>query len=601
MKIVKGLALLNPAGGVRRFTPWTRPIALVSMPASALSTQHSTFWRRGVPLMVALGYVVALVISFPPFGQAWGVVIFLVPFVKWAFSAPRWRAYLLTAFGAGWASWFIILIWLRHIYPPWGWVGLTILSAYLALYPLAWLAALRWAAPRLQQASRARRIVGLLALAGFWIVLDWVRGWLFSGFPWLPLAAAFWEFPMLLQIAAWTGQWGITFMIVLFNLGLVCGTGPEAVVAGPPAGKPRKIFWPARIGLEMLLPVALFTGAVFLALVLMGSKQRSAQRLLRVGIVQPWTPYKWDENNSKADEENWAVLRSLTAPFAYRQGSKNNVELVLWPEAAMADPIQGPKAGPYRQALNQLVTAVGVPLMLGGVGDAYPRPGGKASPGYLDGVFFVRPGAGFAEETYAKRHLVPFGEYVPAALRSWLPFLGKVIPFDTIPGDRARTIPLTLAGGRTIQAGPLVCYEDVFGYLARDQVKAGADFIVVVTNDGWYGTGGGALQHAAHSVLRAIETRRPVIRCGNDGWSGFIDQDGDAFPVEKMGKTFTTGWILRAKGTTYFRGAGALYAYTNPQFDGKETFYVRFGDWFVGLSGLLVVGGWVALRKRSTI
>ena len=565
------------------------------MPDSAPSIQHSATWQRWLPLLVALGYVTALVISFPPFGQAWGVMVFLVPFIKWAFSAPKWRTYLLTAFGAAWASWFFILIWLRYIYPPWGWLGLTILSGYMSLYPLAWLVALRWAAPKMKRASRGRRVLGLLALAGWWIVLDWVRGWLLTGFPWLPLAAAFWEFPILLQAAAWTGQWGVTFLIVLFNLGLVCGTGREGEATAGPAAPRRKIFWPARFGLEMLVPVALFMCAILLAYVLLAKNQRLPQKLLRVGIVQPWTPplLKWDKS---AEDQNRKVVLDLTNPFAYRSGSRNNVELVLWPEAALPYNFQGATAEPSRQALKQYVTGLGVPLLMGGIGDARPRPGGKTSPGIFDGVFLVRPGAGFAPEVYAKRHLVPFGEYNPL---SWLPFTGKVVPIgDTVPGDHAQTLPLTLGSGHTVQIGPLVCYEDVFGYLARDQARAGADVLVVVTNDAWYGEGGGALQHAAHSVLRAIETRRPVIRCGNDGWSGFIDQNGDAFPVEQEGATVKTGWILRAKGTTYFRGTGVFYAYTDPQFDGVETFYVRFGDWFVALSGLLVAGGWVALRKK---
>jgi len=170
---------------------------------------------------------------------------------------------------------------------------------------------------------------------------------------------------------------------------------------------------------------------------------------------------------------------------------------------------------------------------------------------------------------------------------------------DTVPGNRAVTIPINLSSGRTVHAGPLVCYEDVFPTLARDQVQAGADFLAVVTNDAWYGTGGGALQHAAHSVLRAIETRRPVVRCGNAGWSGFIDQDGDAFELEKIGHDIKTDWVLTAKGTTYFRGSGALYVYTNPQFDGQQTFYVRYGDWFVGLSTLLAIAGMFALRRKN--
>jgi apolipoprotein N-acyltransferase len=525
------------------------------------------------------------------------VLVFLVPFIKWAFTAPRWRTYLLAALAAGWGSWFCILIWLRHIYPPWGWLGLLLLSGYLGLYALAWLAAMRWAAPRLMGVSRARRLAGLVALAGWWIVLDWVRGWLFSGFPWLPLAAAFWEFPLLLQVAEWTGQWGVTFMIVLFNLGLVCGTGPEPAVENAPPPR-RKIWWPARCGPELLLPLGLFMGAVLLSLQLLSSKQRKEVPLLRAGIVQPATPalLKWDLD---AEDKNRDTLFRLTQTFAYRDRSRNNVDLVLWPEAALPVYFQGSRAEPDRQALDKIVVKLGVPLLLGGVGEAYPPPGEKSSPGMIDGVFFVRPGAGFAEEVYLARHLVPFGEYIP--LRQWLPFLGKAIPLDadTVPGNHAVTIPLTLANGHTVHAGPLVCFDEIFPNLARDQARAGADFLVVVANDAWYGNGGEDQQHAAHSILLAIETRRPVVRCANNGWSGFIDQDGDAFPLEKNNGAIKSGWVLTAPGTTHFQGAGALYLYTNPQFDGLQTFYVRFGDWFVALSALLALAGALVLKTKT--
>ena len=568
------------------------------MTTSAFSIQHSAIRPRWLPFLVAAAYVVALTLAFPPFKQAWAVLIFLVPFVKWAFAVPRWRTYFPAAFAAGWGAWFCILIWLRHIYPPYGLVGLALLSAYLGLYALAWLAALRWAAPRLKVASRAKRLAGLVALAGWWIVLDWLRGTLFTGFPWLPLSAAFWEFPLLLQIAAWTGQWGVTFMIVLFNLGLVCGTGPEPAVGNAPTPR-RKIWWPARCGAEMLVPLGLFFGALLLSLLLFSSKKRAEVRLLRAGLVQPWTPplLKWD---ASAEDKNRDILLNLTQSFAYHEGSRNNVDLILWPEAALPVYFQGPDAEPNRQALDNIVNHLGVPLLLGGIGETNPPSGRHETPGPFDGVFLTRPGAGFAKEVYAKRHLVPFGEYNP--VRNWLPFLGKVVPIDsdTVPGQSAVTIPLTLSSGRTVHAGPLVCYEDIFAGLANDQARAGADFLVVVTNDAWFGTGGGALQHAAHSVLRAIETRRPIVRCGNDGWSGFIDQDGDAFPLEKNGRNIERGWILTAHGTTYFQGAGALYLYTNPQFDGVETFYVRFGDWFVGLSALLALGGALVLRRATS-
>ncbi len=569
------------------------------MPDSAISNQQPALLRRWLPWLCVLAFIVLSAIAFPPFNQAWAVLVFLTPFIKWAFAKPRWRTYFFAAFGAGWGSWFVILIWLRHIAPPWGWVGLALLSAYLALFTLAWLAAMLWAAPRLEGAPRWRRLAGMFALAGWWVVLDWMRGWLFSGFPWLPLAAAFWKFPLFLQPLQWTGQWSVTFAIVLFNLGLVLGTGAEASPNGEAAPR-RKIFWPARLGPELLAPILLFISAVFLASSLLHDARRKNVPLARIGIVQPVTPplLRWSAADQK---DNWDNLWNLSQAFVFHDQSPRNVDFVLWPEAAPPFLVQGADTQQERELVEKLATTLGRPVLFGGVGYANPPPGGKNSPGYIDGVFLVHPGQdGFAKEVYAKRHLVPYGEYNP--LPSWLPFPAKVVQLlgDTVPGDQAVVIPLRLSGDRLIHAGPLVCYEDIFSDLARDQAKAGADILVVVTNDAWFGTGGGSLQHAAHSVLRAIETRRPVLRCGNDGWSGFIDQDGDAFEMEKEGKAVQSEWVLRAQGSTYFRGTGALVAYTNPQFDGVETFYVRHGDWFVALSALLTAAGaFVLCPKRK--
>jgi apolipoprotein N-acyltransferase len=305
---------------------------------------------------------------------------------------------------------------------------------------------------------------------------------------------------------------------------------------------------------------------------------------------------KWD---ASTQQETWATLQKLSEPFVHREGNRSNIDLIMWPEAAPPYFIEGAQAGTFRRALNLFSNNLGRPILLGAVGEAPPRSGQSASPGLIDGVFLARPGVGIADEVYAKRHLVPFGEYNP--LRTWLPFLGKVVPLDqdTMPGTQAVTIPIVLSSGLTIHAGPLVCYEDVFPNLARDQAKAGAEFLTVVTNDAWYGTGGGALQHAAHSVLRAIETRLPVVRCGNDGWSGFIDQDGDAFELEKINHQIKADWVLTAAGSTYFRGSGPLYVYSNPQFNGQQTFYVRYGDWFVGLSAFFAIVGVFALRRTN--
>jgi apolipoprotein N-acyltransferase len=142
-------------------------------------------------------------------------------------------------------------------------------------------------------------------------------------------------------------------------------------------------------------------------------------------------------------------------------------------------------------------------------------------------------------------------------------------------------MPLIVPMSRGAAAfGVLICYEDLFPRLAREEVLSGADALVVVTNDAWYGEGPAAYQHAAHSVLRAIETRRPVLRCGNAGWSGWIDEFGSIRWVQKD-----------ASGSVYFRGASMANVTRDQRWVGRNSFYVEHGDWFVAMSACLAVMG----------
>jgi len=108
-------------------------------------------------------------------------------------------------------------------------------------------------------------------------------------------------------------------------------------------------------------------------------------------------------------------------------------------------------------------------------------------------------------------------------------------------------------------------------------VLSGADALVVVTNDAWYGEGQAAYQHAASSVLRAIETRRPVLRCGNSGWSGWIDEFGNV-----------RRWMHDADGSVYIRGTFTANVTRDQRWIGRDSFYVEHGDWFVLVSAALL-------------
>jgi len=150
--------------------------------------------------------------------------------------------------------------------------------------------------------------------------------------------------------------------------------------------------------------------------------------------------------------------------------------------------------------------------------------------------------------------------------------------------------------------GALICYEDIFPALSRASVRAGAEVLVVNTNNGWFGEGAAAYQHAAHAVLRAVETRRPVLRAGNAGWSGWIDECGAIRAVltqdRKTGAVrFVPAERGEPAGTVYFRGSATVPVTRDARFIGVETLYVRWGDWFVALSAALALSTWAVLRR----
>ena len=119
---------------------------------------------------------------------------------------------------------------------------------------------------------------------------------------------------------------------------------------------------------------------------------------------------------------------------------------------------------------------------------------------------------------------------------------------------------------------------------------SGAGLIAVLTNNGWFGEGGAAQQHAAHSVLRAVETRRPVLRCGNAGWSGWIDEFG-----------VVRATLTEPERGIYFRGSRALDITRDARWVDRASFYVEHGNWFVALAALLAAAGWWLIRTSAPV
>ena len=261
--------------------------------------------------------------------------------------------------------------------------------------------------------------------------------------------------------------------------------------------------------------------------------------------------------------------------------------------------------------IEGLAKSQNTPLLIGNMAYSFED---KAAQ---NGAFAVDPERGLNPNFYAKRKLVPFGEYVP----SWCGFLGKVVPVGNMkPGLNDKPLNVEIKG-KKYKVGAMICYEDIFPELGRKMAANGADMIYVCTNDSWYGREGGAWQHAAHSALQAVATRKPLLRSSNNGLTTVFDQYGRMSVFNTLTDASQKAWdgapgtspsptldirnesgrqidsrtlrpkraspMLDENSSIYFRGAGFSDVVFYKNFDGVETFYVRYGNWFAYLSVIL--------------
>lgn len=510
-------------------------------------------WGGGVFLLTALLTYVA----FPPVDIGEAAYLMLVPAVLWAYRAPRFKFYARVVLAAQIVAWTGLLGWLHNV----TWFGLFVIGPLMGLLNGAWFLAVWWVMPRLRGHAILPRVVALLALAGLWVVAEWVRGWIFGGLPWLPLAASQWHRPLVLQLAAYGGAWAVSFVLVFFNLGVAAFA--HRLMFEPTASKRSPEFFVA-------LATLVLTTFPFLGEML--GQQR--HKLARIALVQPYIPQgeKWDPDRARD------VLRTIDE--VTQAAAADNPDLIVWPEAVVPWALhRDPNVQPW---LESMARRTGRPILLGSV---YTEMAGAPEEKWFNGAFVVDPHTGLQSPGYAKRKLVPFGEYVP--FRSIIGWVEKFVPIggDFRPGDDARPLVLTAAGHR-VPTGILICYEDIFPHLARASVQQGAELLAVLTNNAWFGEGGAAYQHATHSVLRAVENRRPLIRVGNGGWSGWIDEYGNI-------RASLTG----AGGNVYYRGHQTVEVTRDLRWHARLSVYTQRGDWFLILSVLLTTFGYYLVRS----
>ncbi len=493
------------------------------------------------PRWTALLLGAASALGFEPFALWPLTLLGMAGLIALIAAAPsrRQAAQLGWLFGLGQFSlglnWIATAFTYQAAMPAWlGWVAVVGLSLYLAVYP-ALAAAAAWQARR-----RAAALV--LALAGAWILAEWLRGWVFTGFPWNPLGVALlgpFETPGAARLAPWLGTYALSGLAVLFAglwwHGLATFRQDRrrlALLALPLLAQ----FWP-----QAAPPATSPTRAP-----------------IPFALVQP--DIAQDVLNDPAMyEANFQRTARLSGQIVPGRG-----QLVLWPESGvpwyLADgyPEQyylDTYAADPRLARQRIGRVIGKDslLLTGGVDLEIAQ--GKAV-GARNSVTAI-DGSGALRGSYDKAHLVPYGEYLP--MRPLLTPLGlaRLVPgdIDFWPGPGPRTLDL----GRWGKAGVQICYEIIFSGAVADRGHR-PDYIFNPSNDGWFGTWGPP-QHLAQARLRALEEGLPVLRATTTGISAVIDADGkvlQSIPPRHAGVVL--GAIPAAHAPTLFARWGNLLA-----------------------------------------
>ena len=296
--------------------------------------------------VVFFSTVVLAVISFAPFRLPEAAYAMLVPGVYWAYTRPSFRLYAVTLLGAQALAWTLLLGWLHNV----TWAGLLLLGPFVGCWVGVWYLAAWWLMPRIVGRPIPQRLLAVLGLAGAWVVVEWSRGWLFGGFPWLPLAASQWERTSILQVAAFTGAGGVSFVLVMMNLGF--------------AAYAHRLFRERASGInkrsqEFFLALFLLMACVCVHFQESFNRRGYSVPFLRVALVQPKIPQevKWDPARAPAILE---VLSGVTLEAASMQP-----DIIIWPEAVTPLAVRGDESA--KAFVEALAKRAGRPLLLGSI------------------------------------------------------------------------------------------------------------------------------------------------------------------------------------------------------------------------------------------
>jgi apolipoprotein N-acyltransferase len=429
-------------------------------------------------------------------------------------------------------------------------LGYAVLALYCGLYFIPAAVTVSVCIKRWDADSWRTNLRLMFSVTMVWVGSEYVRSFLFTGFPWNPLGVSQYMSPVLIQVAEWGGVAMVSACIVWMNTALFITL--RQYIHGTRLKKYR-----AHVELMAgMLPIALSAAYGLNTLF----NRPELYQPVRIALIQPNIAQseKWDQEK---DQEIYTRLEELTSAAARLEG----IDLVIWPETALPDFVHTSRSS---YTLVKRMTELGTPLLVGSMDVTFSSAG---TTYYNSSMLYDTNG--IEQAKYDKQHLVPFGEYVP-----FPKLTSKFTPIEVDFRGGTESTLFPLRGKASFST--LICFEDTVAPLAIKAVRNGARWLVNQTNDGWFDPSAESEQHLAHAVFRCIENRIPMARCCNTGVTCFIDAYGDIQRnLDPRIKGFTTGEI-------YPRPVGM-----------PKTFYTRNGDAFAKFS--LLAGCTVIFVLRS--
>lgn len=519
-------------------------------PTEPRPTGRNNFEFPSRPVYAAVLAGILLTASFPPVEMVWLVWFALVPLLM-SLENRSFAAAFRLGFITGLSHYLTLIYWIVFVLGHYGNLSiplsigpLLLLCAYLAVYP-AFFAGLTVFLPG---APFKGLLIGVL-----WVALEYVRSNLLTGFPWCLLGYSLFESQPLIQIADITGVYGLSFLIVIIN-GLL-----YSFLGYLRTRSVKFLKWQILTSV-LALAVALGYGRYRLAI---DAGPANAKHPLKVALVQANIDQsvKWNPGYQDRTMEVYAKLSRSARSF--------KPDLTVWPETALPFFFQDDQA--RAENLRALAKELESPLIFGSPG--YKKETSATS--YYNRAYLLTPDKR-VDQYYDKVHLVPFGEYVP--LKKWLFFIDRLVTAagDFVPGKSIAPLKQD-----SVVAGILICFEAIFPELARNHTKAGANVLVNLTNDAWFGRTGAPYQHLSMAVFRAVENRRPLLRAANTGFTAVISPHG------------------RIREKTALFSEDVLQATVDISRT-RQTFYTRWGDVFALVASAVALL-WVltGIRRRS--